>query len=65
MARYVRRFFAIFAVCILVVGTTGVGTAQETLPAGIYLTLNAAAERGDDALLRAVQDAVSANPIQT
>ena len=62
MSGQFRRLLGAFAICILIMGTVGVSAAQDALPTGLQQTLTEAAEQGDDALLRAVQDAVAANP---
>ena len=62
MSGHLRRLLGAFAICILVMGTVGGTAAQEALPTELQQTLTEAAEQGDDALLRAVQEAVAANP---
>lgn len=62
VAGHLRRLLGAFAICILVMGTVGVSAAQEALPPDLQQTLTEAAGQGDDALLRAVQEAVAANP---
>lgn len=62
MHEWLRRLLGTMAIALLIAGPVGAAAAQNALPDAIQQTLVEAAAQGDEALLQAVQAAVSANP---